>query len=130
MCGILSGTYPLFLQMARINFNGFSRGLSGIFSQIDNFKSLEQILEKWGIWDSFESLIFAVKYVYLQQLLDSFGMRNFNVQYCGFFGTSSCVCTSNISDVYCWNNRALFYWLHPIFQNMYLGSRCISLSWS
>ncbi len=39
LLGILSGTCPLFSQMAWINFNGFLRGLSGIFSQIDNFKS-------------------------------------------------------------------------------------------
>ncbi len=30
------------------------------FSQIDNFKSLEKKSEKWGIWDSLESLLFAV----------------------------------------------------------------------
>ncbi len=60
MCGILSGTCPLFSQMAWINFNGFSRGLSGIFFQIDNFKCLEQNSEKRGIRDLFESLLFAV----------------------------------------------------------------------
>ncbi len=47
--GILSGTCPLYLEMSRINFNGFLRGLSGIFSQINNFKSLEQNSEKLGI---------------------------------------------------------------------------------
>ena len=41
LCGILSGTCPLYSEMARIDFNGFSRGLSGIFSRINNFKSLE-----------------------------------------------------------------------------------------
>ncbi len=46
--------------MAWINFNCFSRHLSGFFSQIDNFKSLEQNSDKWGIRDLFESLIFVV----------------------------------------------------------------------
>ncbi len=46
--------------MAQINFNGLSRGLSGILSQIDNFKSLKQNSEKWRIRDLFESLLFAV----------------------------------------------------------------------
>ncbi len=34
--------------MAWINFNGFSRRLSGFFSQIINFKSLKRNSEKWG----------------------------------------------------------------------------------
>ncbi len=49
--------------MSWINWNGFLRGLLWILSQIDNFKSLKRNLEKWGIWDSFESLIFAVSLI-------------------------------------------------------------------
>ncbi len=51
---------PTFLANGLDHFNGLLRSLSGIFAQIDNFKSLEQNSEKWGVQDLFESLIFAV----------------------------------------------------------------------
>ncbi len=48
MSEFFSGTCPLFLQMAWISFNGFSRHLSGIFSQIDNLLSQTKLGEVGG----------------------------------------------------------------------------------
>ncbi len=56
MCGILSGTCQLFLQMAFFNFNSWSRYLTGIIFQMINSKSLKQDSDKWGFWDLIETL--------------------------------------------------------------------------
>ncbi len=61
MFGILPQTCPLFLQMASINLNSWSRRLSRIFSQINNVESFNWDLDKWGFQDLFESISFAVK---------------------------------------------------------------------
>ncbi len=55
--GILSGTCPLSLQMAWIDFNSWFRHLSGIFSQMIILKKTWARLGQVGImrlvWDTF-----------------------------------------------------------------------------